>query len=72
MSFIQSGNAITQLISSGSSSARKMNRAKFLRKAEDAYWSYDEISQALEMSIATIHRTRQTFVEGNIEAALNL
>ena len=61
---------LTQLISSGSSSARKINRARILLKA-DVHWSDDEISQALDVSIPTIHRTRQAFVEGNIEAALN-
>lgn len=61
---------LTQLISSGSSSARQMNRARILLKA-DAQWSDDEISQALDVSIPTIHRTRQDFVEGNVEAALS-
>ena len=61
---------LTQLISSGSSSARQINRARILLKA-DAQWSDDEISQALDVSIPTIHRTRQDFVEGNVEAALS-
>ena len=61
---------LTQLINSGTSSVRKINRARVLLKA-DAQWSDEEISQALDLSIPTIHRTRQAFVEGNIEAAIN-
>lgn len=65
---------LNQLTNSGTSPARKLTRARILLKADAAEggpnWSDHAISEALDVALATIHRTRQEFVEGGVEAAL--
>lgn len=66
---------LRQMISSGTEKARKLTRARILLKADVSDggpgWLDERISTALEVSLATIHRTRRTFVEEGLEAALN-
>ncbi len=65
-----------KLISSGSAPARKLNRARILRKVDvgehaEAEALIDrEIAQMLETSTATVQRVRERFYEGGLEAAL--
>ena len=52
-----------------------MNHARILLKADtnqaDGSWTDEAISQALDISVATIERVRQRFVETSLEAALS-
>jgi transposase len=51
-------------------SARKLNRARILLLADEGKTD-GEIAEALHTGSATVARTRQRFVEGNLEGALN-
>jgi transposase len=55
---------------SGERSARKLNRARILLLADEGK-ADSEIAAALHTGTATVQRTRQRFVEGNLEGALN-
>jgi transposase len=57
-------------IKSGVQSARKLNRARILLLADEGKTD-GEIAAALHTGVATVQRTRQRFVEGNIDGALN-
>jgi len=52
-----------------------MNHARILLKAdtnqEGGGWTDEALSQALDISVATIERVRQRFVETNLETALS-
>jgi len=61
---------LLDLIVSGKRSSRKLNRAQILLHADEGK-SDSEIAQALHTSMSTVQRTRQRFVEGNLEGALN-
>ena len=65
---------LTNLISSGVESARKLTRARILLKADEGELgpAYDDkqIKEAVEVSIPTIERTRKTFALDGIIAAL--
>lgn len=65
---------LQKLIATGKAAARKLLHARILLKAdagaEGSCWSDAEISQALEVGIATIQRVRQLFVEQGLTAAL--
>jgi transposase len=62
------------LIASGTSAARKLIHARILLKADCAAggpgWSDEHIRDALDVSLPTIHRVRQLFVEHGPQAAL--
>ena len=66
---------LKQLLSSGTSSARKVRRAQILLKsdssAEGAKWSYQAIGEAFNVSQPTISEVRRAYVAGGLEAALN-
>lgn len=62
--------ALQKLISSGIAPARKLTHGRILLKA-DVGWQDHAISEALDVSIPTIERVRQCFVEEGLEAALN-
>jgi transposase len=63
------------LVSSGRGAARTLTHARILLKADAAEggpaWSDEAIAEALDVSLSTIHRTRQRFVEESCEAALH-
>jgi transposase len=62
--------SLLDLIKSGQHSARKLNRARILLLADEGKTD-SEIAEALHTGTATAQRTRQRFVEGNLEGALN-
>ena len=57
-------------IKSGTHSARKLNRARILLLADEGK-ADGAIAEALHTGTATVQRTRQRFVEGNLAGALN-
>ncbi len=61
---------LLDFIKSGNRSARKLNRARILLLADEEK-ADSEIAKALHTGTATVQRTRQRFVEGNLEGALN-
>lgn len=61
---------LLQLIKSGKHSARKINHARILLLADEGRMDR-EIAEALHTSVSTVQRTRQRFVEGNLDNALN-
>jgi transposase len=62
------------LIAAGKAAARKLAHARILLKADAAEggpaWPDHRIAEALEVSVPTIERVRQRFVEHGLEAAL--
>jgi len=60
---------LNDLITSGTQRVRKVTHAHILLKA-NAGWVDQQISQALNISMPTIERVRQRFVEAGIEQAL--
>jgi len=58
------------IIKSGNHGARKLNRARILLQA-DADHSDSQIAKNLHTGTATVQRTRQRFVEGNLSGALH-
>ena len=58
---------LEQLLQRGKSSARKLTRARILLQADEGLTD-EEIASALDVGIATVERTRQRFVEVNLEA----
>ena len=65
---------LEQLTKTGKAPAYKINHARILLKAdtnqEGGGWTDRTISQALELSVSTIERVRQRFVEQSLEQAL--
>lgn len=66
---------LEQLLASGQAQARKLTHARILLKADSGTgrvgWTDEAIRQAVEVSLATIARVRQNFVEAGLEFALN-
>ena len=66
---------LEELTTKGKASARKINQARILLKADiqqpDGGWNDQALSKALDISIRTIKRVRQRFVEEGWENALN-
>jgi transposase len=62
------------LISAGKGAAKKLAHARILLKADAApggpAWADAHIAEAAEVSIATVERVRQRFVEEGLQAAL--
>jgi transposase len=61
---------LLDFIKSGKHTARKLNRARILLLADEGK-ADGEIAKALHTGTATVQRTRQRFVEGNLAGALN-
>ena len=61
---------LLDFIKSGKQAVRKFNRAQILLLADKGKTDR-EIAEALHTGTATVQRTRQRFVEGNLEGALN-
>ena len=70
----QQREELKYLISKGKSSARKLMHARILLKADASEggpnWQDEQISEALEVSLSTIGRVRQRFVEEGTDAAI--
>lgn len=66
---------LKQLLSSGTTSARKVRRAQILLKSDSgatgANWSYQAIREAFNVSQPTISEVRRAYVAGGLEAAIN-
>ncbi len=62
------------LIAAGKAAARKLTHARILLKADAAAggpaWTDERIAEAVEVSVATVERLRQRFVERGLEATL--
>lgn len=62
------------LIAAGKVAAKKLAHARILLKADAApggpAWADERIAEAVEVSVATVERVRQRFVELGLEAAL--
>jgi transposase len=62
------------LVSAGKAAARTLTHARILLKADQSDggpgWTDETISEALEVSLSTIARVRERFVEQGLEAAL--
>jgi transposase len=61
---------LLELIGRGNPPARKVRRAHILLLADKGKTD-EEIAEALHTSVPTVQRTRQRFVEGNLDRALN-
>ena len=65
---------LLKLVSTGKASARMIRKARILLKSDSARenrtWSDKAISEALDVSVATIQRVRQVFVEQGFDAAI--
>ena len=60
-----------QLISRGKGAARKLLHARILLKADSqSGWCDEAIGEALDVSVSTIERVRERFVEEGVAAAL--
>lgn len=66
--------SLEKVVRRGKSSASTINRARILLKAdeeqENGGWRDQDIKEALDISIRTIERVRQRFVEEGLEAVL--
>ncbi len=64
---------LAQLLARGKADIRKLRHAQVLLKADIAGpgWSDTHIAEALDISVATIERLRQRFVEEGLAAALS-
>lgn len=66
---------LEQLTRTGKAAAYKINRARILLKADINQdvdgWGDQAISEALDVSVATIERVRQQFVEEGFETVLS-
>ena len=65
---------LADLIAAGKAAAQKLAHARVLLKADAANgpaWPDARIAEAVEVSIATVERIRQRFVEQGLEAALS-
>ena len=66
--------SLAVLIAVGKAAAKKLIHARILLKADQAEggpgWIDERIAEALDVSVATIERVRQRFVEGGLESAL--
>jgi len=61
---------LLDFIKSGKHAARKLNRARILLLADEGKTD-SKIAEALHTGTATVQRTRQRFVEGNLDGGLN-
>jgi transposase len=72
---VEEREELTQLVSQGKASARKITRARILLLADESQakpaWLDARIAEALGISSRTVERIRQTCVEEGIETALN-
>ena len=63
---------LEKITSSGTYPARQIKRAQILLKSDTKVsWSYEQISDAFDVSEVTIAKVRKTFVEQGLEAALH-
>lgn len=63
--------SLEQLLQRGKSSVRKLVRARILLQADEGLTD-EEIATGLEVGVATVERTRQRFVERNLDSLNDL
>ena len=67
-------NQLTALLEKGKAAARTLTHARILLKADESEggpaWKDEAIVKALDVSLSTVSRVRQAFVEANLETAL--
>lgn len=65
---------LVRMIARGKAAARKLAHARVLLQADEAEggpaWADEAIASALVVSVRTVERVRQRFVEQDLEAAL--
>jgi transposase len=65
---------LIDLVTTGKRAASTMTRARILLRAdvgpEGEAWDDDQIAEAFDTGLSTIHRVRQAFVEEGLEGAL--
>ena len=62
---------LEKLSSSGTYPSRQIKRAQILLKSDQkTKWSYEQISEAFDVSAVTIAKVRKSFTEQGLEAAL--
>jgi transposase len=66
----QERGELEKLLSAGQHPVRKLKRAQILRAA-DAGASDEQIARTVAVSLSTVYRTKQRFVEGNLPWALS-
>jgi transposase len=66
--------SLVGLIATGKAAAKKLAHARILLKADQAEggpgWIDERIAEALDVSVGTVERVRQRFVEQGVEPAL--
>jgi transposase len=66
--------SLVALIATGTAAAKKLTHARILLKTDQAEggpgWIDERVAEALDVSVATIERVRQRFVEHGLEPAL--
>lgn len=66
--------SLEALTKKGKAAARSISRARILLQADASElgpaWTDEQIHQALDVGLATIYRTRQSFVEDGLDLAL--
>lgn len=69
---VEERQQLHQLVNTGKRAAATILKAQVLLKADadGPAWSDPEIEEAFDVSLSTIHRVRQAFVEEGLEAAL--
>jgi hypothetical protein len=71
----QEREELQELIATGKSSARKIQHARILLKADASEhgpnWKDEQICEAVEVSLSTIERVRRQFVEEGTAAAIS-
>ena len=63
-------NELRSMLAGGKLSVRKVKRAQILLSANQGF-SDKQVAKNVQASIPTVQRTRQRFVEGNLEKALH-
>lgn len=62
---------LLDLISKGAANARKLKRANILLMADKRIYQDIDIANALSAGISTVYRTKHSFVENGLDAALD-
>ncbi len=62
---------LLELVSKGTASARKLKRVNILLMADTGNYQDTHIAEVLSAGISTVYRTKRTFVEDGLEAAIN-
>jgi Homeodomain-like domain len=65
---VEERSQLEAIIAKGKTAARKLTRARILLKADCSSlgpaWSDEQIGEALDLGVITVHRVRRSFVEG--------